>query len=65
MNTAPLPDISDAHYADVIYKSLEAYEKFLKSGDSQDLKAWVELDREKSKILNIRQAQKAREARIQ
>jgi crotonobetainyl-CoA:carnitine CoA-transferase CaiB-like acyl-CoA transferase len=66
MTTATLIDTSDGHYATVISQSLEAYEKFLATGARDDLKTWIELDREKRRILDARQRKMAQQkARMQ
>jgi hypothetical protein len=64
MTPATLPnyktvDTSDEHYAAVLTAAYEAHERFVASDSAEDLRAWVELDRERAAILEARQIAKA------
>jgi hypothetical protein len=57
---SPQPiDASDNHYAEVVRACYELYDAYLTTGDSDSLRAWVEVDRERSRILDARQRAKA------
>ena len=56
-------DTSNENYADTLRAAHEAYEKYLRTGESADLQKWVLLDREVSRIRDARQKAAQREGR--
>lgn len=52
-------DTSDARLIELVHASFVAYDKFLQSGELADLQAWVDLDREKSRVRDARTYAKA------
>ena len=56
-------DTSDKHYADVLSAAYVAHERYLRTNSPADLKVWVELDRERARILDARQRERMEAAK--